>query len=141
MRPAMSCALILAALSSIGCRAMKPLTLDEMVAIKPARVWVTQPDGSVIIVNGPQVLGDTLVGYVNGTYQEIPAAHQLTQVRARRPAPGRTVLLSVAIAVGVGGFAYALTGAGSSGEMKPGGICDERPEDPLCNPNSERVAE
>jgi hypothetical protein len=113
---------------------MKPVALDELVALKPDRVWVTQADQSVVVVTGPiNVLGDTLVGYVAGTYEEMPTS-TLKQFVVQRPATTRTVLLVSAIAVGFGGFAYAI--AGSTGGGKPpnalGGDCDKNPTDPGC---------
>jgi hypothetical protein len=132
MRPTMTCALLLAALSSAACKTMKPVTLDQLNAMKPDRAWVTASDQSVVLVSGPQVVGDTLVGYVNGTYEEMPSA-QLKQVVVQRPANGRTALLASVIAVGLGGFVVAITGSGGNGGRTQTDFCDKHPEDPTCN--------
>ncbi len=66
---------------------------------RPSHVWVTTPGNSVVDLSHPQVLGDTLVGFSNGTYREIPMA-DVKLIRARVAAPYRTALL-----VGAGGVA------------------------------------
>jgi hypothetical protein len=113
---------------------MKPVELNQLVAINPARVWVTDADKSVVIVDGPiNVLGDTLVGYVAGKYEEMPVA-SINKIVVQRPAKARTILLISAITVGFGGFAYALTGAagGTKTPNASGGDCDKHPDDPGC---------
>ena len=131
MRPAMSCALVLAALSGAACHVKRPVTLEQLVVIKPERAWVTQADQSVVLLTGPlNVAGDTLQGYLNGTFEEIPGS-RLKQVIVQRSAPGRTVALSVAVGVGLVGFAYALTGGGGRG-VEQSDTCDKHPELPQC---------
>jgi hypothetical protein len=127
----MGCALILAALSSAACHVMRPITLAQLAVMKPDRAWVTASDKSVVVLTGPiNVLGDTLVGYVNGAYEEILPG-RLKQVIVQKPAPRRTAMLAVAIAVGIGGFAYALAGIGASPVQNPiAGDCDKHPGDP-----------
>jgi hypothetical protein len=110
---------------------MKPIALNELNALKPEVAWVTEGDKSVVLVTGPQVVGDTLVGYVNGVYEEMPAA-QLQQVVVQRPATTRTVLLVSALTVGFGGMVYALTGAHGGDKYVGSDYCEEHPEDPAC---------
>src|SRR5882672_3104212 len=110
MRTLVVGSLLLAALAGVACKTMKPITLAELNALKPPRAWVTANDQSVVLVSGPQVVGDTLVGYVNGAYEEMPSA-QLKQVVVQKPANTRTAVLAVGIAVGIGGFVYAITGS------------------------------
>ena len=132
MRVTIGSALLLAALGSAACKTMKAVELNQLVALKPDRVWVTEADQSVVVVDGPiNVMGDTLVGYVGGKYEEMPmtAPHKLV---VQRPATTKTALLIGAIAVGFGGFAYAITGAGGNTTVitAPAGDCDKHPE--LC---------
>ena len=131
MRRIMGCALLLAALSGAACHVMRPVTLTQLVAMKPARAWVTQADQSVVLLTGPlHVAGDTLQGYLNGVFDEIPGA-QLKKVVVSVPAPGRTVALSVAAGVGIVGFVYAVAGLGASDKPNPiAGDCDKHPGDP-----------
>jgi hypothetical protein len=112
MRTAMGCALILATLASAACHTMSPVALDQLRGIQPNRVWVTRGDQSVVVVSNPQVLGDTLVGFVNRKYQVMPLA-SLKQLRVARAAPRRTAALVVAGIVGlaVGGYMAASSGA------------------------------
>jgi hypothetical protein len=104
--------LIATAFFSAACHTLKPVTLQQVSIAKPSEVKVTRGDQSVVTVSGPQVLGDTLVGYVNGKFEELPGA-DLKQVRMMAPAKGRTTALIVATAVGVAGFAILLTGSGA----------------------------
>jgi Kef-type K+ transport system membrane component KefB len=94
-------------------------------------VWVTEADQSVVLVTGPvNVIGDTLVGYVAGKYEEMPSS-SLKQIVVQSPASTRTALLVAAIGVGIGGFVYAIAGSGSSSMVNPiSGDCDKHPE--LC---------
>lgn len=130
MRPIVVCVLLLAALSIPSCKTMKPVSLNELRTMKPDQVWVTQNDQSVVLVTSPQVVGDTLVGYVNGSYEEMPAS-QVKQVIMQRAATTKTALLVAAIAVGFGGMAYALTGGHSTNSCDPS-YCEEHGEDPCC---------
>ena len=131
MRPILVCALLLAAVASAGCHTRKSIALDQVNALKPEQAWVTETDQSVILVTTPQVVGDTLVGYVNGVYEEMPAA-RLKDVVVSRPATTRTVLLVSAIAIGFGGFAYAVAGAVGGNKYIGADFSDETPEDPAC---------
>jgi len=133
MRSIMGCTLLLAALASAACHTMKPITLDQLNALKPERAWVTECDKSVILVANPQVVGDTLVGYVNGTYEEMPAA-QFKQVVVQAPATTRTVLLVGAVTAAFGGMVYALIGGKGNTVYGGSDYCEEHKEDPICPP-------
>ena len=74
MRPIVGCTLLLAVLSSAACNTMKPVSLEQLNALKPDRAWVTDTDQSVVVVSGPHTVGETLVGYVNGKYEELSSA-------------------------------------------------------------------
>ena len=133
MRWMVVCAMLLAALSSAACRTRKAVTIDELRALQPKRAWVTEADQTVIVVSGPQVIGDTLAGYVNGAYEEMPAA-RFKQVMVEAPATGKTIALVAVVTVAFGGMVYALIGG--AGDTKYGGpdYCEEHPEDPVCDP-------
>ena len=131
MRPILGCTLLLAALSSAACHTMKPITLDQVNLLKPQRAWVTEADQTVVLVANPQVVGDTLVGYVNGTYEEMPAA-QFKQVIVQAPATAKTVLLVGAVTAGFGGMVYALIGGHGGDKYVGSDYCEEHPEDPAC---------
>jgi hypothetical protein len=130
MRPIVGCALFLAALVSAACHTTQAISLDQLNALKPDHAWVTETDNTVIVIYGPQVLGDTLVGYVNGKYEEMPVS-QFKQVVVQKGSTSRTVLLVAAIAVGFGGMAYALAGGKDTFSCDPS-YCEEHPEDTCC---------
>jgi hypothetical protein len=133
MRPLLVCILLLAALSVpiSSCKTMKPVSLDELRTLTPEQVWVTNNDRSVVLVTSPHVVGDTLVGYVNGTYEEMPSS-QLKQVTMERMATGKTAVLVGVIAVGFGGMVYALIGGKGDTRVCDPSYCEEHGEDPCC---------
>jgi len=76
-----------------GCHSMRPVSLAEIGSARTwAHVWVTQPDRSVIELSGPDVRGDTLRGFVDGKYQEMPVS-QAVEIRVRERDTGRTAVL------------------------------------------------
>jgi hypothetical protein len=98
-----------------GCHTFGPVASphDFLTTKQPAKVWVTGPDGSVAVFEGPKLVGDTLAGFVRGEYREVPLA-EVKSVSARQSAPGRTrtaiIVGSVAtvgfmLLVATGGFA------------------------------------
>jgi len=83
---------------------------EYVAARQPHKVWVTGTDGSVTMVEGPRVEGDTLVGFVNGAYKELPLS-DVKQVAARQPARGRTRAVIIAgSVVAVGFMLFVATG-------------------------------
>lgn len=130
MRQIVGCAVLLAALASAACHTKQPIPLDQLNILKPDRAWVTQADNTVILIDGPQVLGDTLVGYVNGNYEEMPLS-QFKQVVVQKGSTSRTVALIAVIAAGFGGMVYALTGGKETFNCDPS-YCEEHPEDMCC---------
>ena len=82
-------------LSVAGCTHMSavPQPADFVAAKRPARVWVTGPDNSEVVVTHPSVRGDTLSGFSEDRYFEIPLA-DVKRVRASVPALERTLLFA-----------------------------------------------
>lgn len=123
-------ALVLAGVVSAGCYAMVPVTLDDVSTERPHRVWITRPDQSQVIVSGPQVFGDTLVGYIAGQFHEVPV-QEVRRVEIRRSARGKTMAL-----VGAGILGAAAVGILISGTGTPAAVsmvdCNDVPEDPRC---------
>jgi hypothetical protein len=112
MHPTMVGLLTAAMFLSAACHTMRPVALAELSAIRPARVWVTRGDQAVVVVHGPQVVNDRLVGFVDGTYQVMPAA-DVKQVLMRSPARARTAALIAAGAVSVSAMAVLVSGQGT----------------------------
>jgi hypothetical protein len=126
----MGCAVLVAALSSAACHTIKPVSMDELNAMKPKQAWITETDQSVVVITGPQVVGDTLVGYIKGVYEEVPVS-QFKGVSVEKNATSKTVLLVSAITVGFGGMVYALMGSGAQGKNQSD-TCDKHPDYPEC---------
>lgn len=112
MRRALLGSVVLVTLPLAGCHTMRRVSLEEVGAIRPAQVRVTRADRSVVVVHGPQVLENRLVGFVDGRYQVMPAA-EVEQVLVRRPAHGRTAALIATGALGATALAYLLSGSGT----------------------------
>ena len=120
-----------AAVGASGCHTLTPLTLDDIGHLRPSRVWVTDQDQSVVEVSGPMVFNDTIVGYINGEFQELPAT-KVSRVMMRRPARARTIALAAAGTVGLAAFVWAI--AGGEDYVNPAQFvdCDDDPLLPEC---------
>jgi len=102
--------------ASTACYTMRLVTLDDIEAQPSSRVWVTHQDQSVLVVEGPQVFRGNLVGFVDGTYRELPPT-ELQNMRVRKLAAGRTMSL---VAAGILGFAVtAVVLSGSEAHFDP----------------------
>lgn len=131
MRATVVGSLIATTLSGAACHTMRPVTLEQLGAARPAVVWVTRADQSVVVVSGPRTFGDTLVGYVNGEFEEMPAA-DLKQIRVKQRARGKTAALIAAGAVGAAGFAYLISNVGSYINPEDRLDCEDNPDQPGC---------
>jgi hypothetical protein len=134
MRSILGCTLLLAALASPACHTTRPVSLEEINVVRPARVRVTDRDRSVVLVF-PRVLGDTLSGYVQGKKSKLPNA-SVKQMTMRTPAHTRTTLLVVGIGAGLGGLFAVLSGSGKSSMVTAASgapmDCEKHPEEPFC---------
>ncbi len=106
----------LVAFTLLGCHKMGRVTsspVDYILSNRPPLVSVTLSDGSSIEIAGPQITGDTLVGFIHGKYYEMPLA-ALTGMRARQPAPAQTIAVILGVgALVFGGAVFAYTHSGS----------------------------
>jgi len=65
----------------------------QFVATKsPRMVWVTKTDNTVLALQSPQIIADTLGGFVRGDFIEMPLS-SVQVMRARQAAPKHTLLL------------------------------------------------
>jgi hypothetical protein len=124
------CALLIAPLTA--CSTLQPVATPQQFipAAQPDRVWVTQSDNSTLMLEAPRLLGDTLVGFVGGRYQEVLLS-QMRWVGVRQPAPRRTTVLVAGLVVVGAGLLAMLAGSGPGSTMMGG-------EDPS-NPSSQRL--
>ena len=118
-------------LSSAACYTLTPLTSDDITAKRPTQVWVTRQDLSVVVVEQPQLIGDTLVGHVAGDYEEIPAQER-RKMLMRTMSAGRTAAVvgsSIAL-IGIVTYLSQGSGGGEGGTRYP--YCHEDPNDINC---------
>ena len=136
MRLPRACTLVLAALTSTACRTTRVVSLEQLRLISPDRVWVTDSDRSILLVEEPKVRGDTLVGYVGRNRTKLPSG-ALKQVRVSVSAPARTALLAAGAGGALVGFLVMVGGNGHSADLPvtagAPGDCDKHPEQPGCN--------
>jgi len=111
MRTGLAGATLAALLTGSACYTMKPVTIAELGAERTARVWVTNADQSVVLVNDAQVFGGKLVGFVDGKYLEL-APGNLQAIKVRELSAGRT--LGLVVAGGATAIAAAVMLSGSS---------------------------
>ena len=85
--------------SIVSCTTLKPVADANtyLSASRPSQVWV-QTGNRTVLLEGPRLLGDTLVGFVEGEYREFMPG-EVRGVHVRRPASGRTALLVSGMAV------------------------------------------
>jgi hypothetical protein len=58
---------------------------------QPRTVWLTKSNRSVVRMDGPRMLGDTVIGSVAGEYTEIPLS-EVTRVAAVQSSKGKTIV-------------------------------------------------
>ena len=87
-----------------GCTMSRVLQRSELRDQPLPRVWVTRADHSKVIMTSPQVVGDTLVGTVNGARQGF-LLFETPEVSTREFSKGRTALVVVST-LGLGTLAY-----------------------------------
>lgn len=108
------CALLIASLSA--CSTLQPVTTPRefIPAARPDRIWVTTNDNAKLLVEAPRLLGDTLVGFVGGRYEEI-LLPDTRWVGVRQSAPRRTAFLVAGVVVLGASLAYLLMSNGAGG--------------------------
>ena len=73
---------------------------------QPRTVWLTKHNRSVVRVDGPRMLGDTVIGSVGGEYTEVPLS-EVSRVAAMQNSQGKTIVAAVlGGAVTVGALAF-----------------------------------
>ncbi|HUL48569.1 MAG TPA: hypothetical protein VLT79_01000 [Gemmatimonadales bacterium] len=115
-----------------GCHTMRPLDKEQLSATPDlAQVWVTRRDRSTVIVEKPEVVGDTLDGLVQGREERIPL-DDVAKMQTRVSDPGRTRNLALGIAaVGAIGVVALLN---SNNANKPQqGLCYVAADQPPIN--------
>lgn len=83
--------------------------LSYIAANNPKVVWITQADGSEFAVQQPQVVQDSLMGYVGSQFRSVEL-HDAASVRVRQNAGARTAALIGVGVLGLAGFVYLVNG-------------------------------
>ena len=93
-------------LATTACHTMKVVRQSDLTAGTVGAVWVTRSDRSIVVFHAPRVTGDTIEGFIDGSFSELPLS-QTTKLEMRMPARGRTVAVGVTAGVVLlAGFIY-----------------------------------
>ena len=124
-------ALILTVVVTVACHTMVPLTFEDVGSMRPGTVYLTRDDATQLELTGPQVFGDTIVGYdMGGTFHELDRK-EISRVTMKQAAKGKTIgLVAASIAV-AGAIGVWISGLGEEGETA-GVDCNDVPDDPRC---------
>jgi len=98
-----------------------------VAAKQPRTVWLTKTDQSIVRMNGPRMVGDTVVGSVNGQYTEIPMA-DVSSMRAIVPDETKTIAVAAVGGAATVAALVVIFDHSGSGSGLPG------PADTLTNP-------
>lgn len=106
--------------SLVSCTTLKPVADANtyLAGSRPSQVWV-RTEKQTLMLEGPRLLGDTLVGFVDGEYREFLPG-EVRGVDVRKPARGRTAVLVSGLVV-VGAFLIgALASSGPTTSLPTG---------------------
>ena len=129
MRATFVKATIVLALATAACHTMVPLTLEEVSSMRPGTVYLTRGDATQLQLTGPQVFGDTIVGYdMGGNFHELDR-HEVSRVTMKQSAKGKTMALVAAGIVGAAAIGVVISGIGADSPLYD---CNDEPERPEC---------
>ena len=116
--------------SLVTCTTLKPVAdagsyNSYLSTTRPSQVWV-RTETRTLMLESPRLLGDTLVGFVDGEYREFLPG-EVRGVDVRKPASGRTALLVSGMVIVGALLIGALASTGPAGTQPT-------PEDDPTNP-------
>ena len=113
--------------SLVSCTTLRPVADANtyLSTTRPSQVWV-RTEKKTLMLESPRLLGDTLVGFVDGEYREFLPG-EVRGVDVRKPAGGRTALLVSGMVIVGAVLIGALASTGPSGNLPT-------PEDDPTNP-------
>ena len=91
-------------------------------------MYITREDQTVLALTGPQVFGDTIVGYVGPTFHELDR-DDVARVAIKRSAKGKTMALVAASIAGAAMVGVMISGIGSDSPLYD---CTDTPDIPPC---------
>lgn len=114
-------ALLVAA--STGCMATYRVEPAEYVSThNPDQILVLDNSGTVHLVEGPSMKGDTLTGIESGTPDSLALpVSELEDAMVRRVGKGRTAMLIGGLTAGIGAAVIAVVTQGQGNPCKPAG--------------------
>jgi predicted aconitase len=88
---------------------------EFMATRQPSVVWVSKAsEPNMFALDAPKLIGDSIVGFIEGEYTEIPIP-QIRTMQARQYSRGRTVAFALGTAVAaVGAFLLIQGGHGAT---------------------------
>ena len=129
MRTMFGKAIIVVALVSAACHSMVPLTFDEVGSVRPGTVYLTRGDATMLELTGPQVFGDTIVGYdMGGNFYELDRK-EISRVTVRQSAKVKTMALVAAGIAGAAAIGVMISGIGGDPPLYD---CNDEPDRPEC---------
>jgi hypothetical protein len=104
-------------LTMTACTSMQPVAQPRefMATRQPSVVWVSKAsEPNMFALDAPKLIGDSIVGFIEGEYTEIPIP-QIRTMQARQYSRGRTVAFALGAAVAaVGAFLLIQGGHGAT---------------------------
>ena len=115
----------LVAATAVGCTTVGPVASPAkyIAGKQPRTVWLTRANNSVVRVDGPRMIGDTVVGAVGGEYTEIPLA-DVKRVAAVQSAPGKTIAVGAVGGAATVAALVVIFSHGGSGQNNSQQIAD-----------------
>jgi hypothetical protein len=103
-----------------ACSTMQPVAQprDFLLTRQPAVIWLSKSsDQTMVAVDAPKLLGDSIVGFVEGDYVEIPIK-DVKSMQARQYSRSRTTAFLLGAGALAVGLALIVTGGlGSNSDM------------------------
>ena len=119
MNPTLRRAIALPMLTLVtACSSMQPVAQPRefLQARQPAVVWLSKDaDQTMVAVDAPRLLGDSIVGFVEGEYTEIPIA-SVRSMQAKQYSRSKTVTFLVGVAAATAALIFVVAGGTGSGE-------------------------
>ncbi|HUK22544.1 MAG TPA: hypothetical protein VLV45_13435 [Gemmatimonadales bacterium] len=109
---------VLVLLGAAACTSVGPVDHpgSYISSKQPHSIWLTKNNRSVVKVDGPRMLGDTVIGSVGGEYTEIPLT-EVTRAAVEQQDKGKTIIaatLGGAALVGAMVVIFSHSGSGSN---------------------------
>lgn len=102
-----------------ACSTMQPVARPRefMQARQPSIVWVDHAGQQMVSIEGPQLMGDSIVGFIEGEYTEIPMS-QIRSMQAKQYSRSRTTaFLAGMVAVAAAAIFLVSGGTGSTSDQ------------------------